>query len=215
MKLLACASVTCLLGIMLIRATSPVNAQTPALSSFTGGSSFGSYNGTNMTLGWKFTVNQNIDVNDLGIWTPNAALSQSHEIGIWDNSGVLLVSATVPTSTTVSGDYAYTSVTSTLLTSGQNYFIGAEYTSPFTDVYTSGTTSVTTVSEITFDAAARTGTSAGFADPTITTSTDGRFGPNFQFTPATTVPELSSVLGFGSSAFLAGIGILRRRARRA
>ncbi len=58
----------------------PAQASTIALQGFTGGSRFPAVNGTNQTIGWSFTANDNLIVSSLGFWdfTPTNPLGQSH-----------------------------------------------------------------------------------------------------------------------------------------
>ena len=47
-------------------------------------------------IGWQFTVNAPITVDGLGLFDVNpAALSENHQIGLWDNGGNLLAQTTV------------------------------------------------------------------------------------------------------------------------
>lgn len=187
-------------------AANPVQAATVALQSFSGGSNFPAFNGTNQTIGWSFTANDNLTVSSLGVWdmTPSNPLSQSHQVGLWSSTGTLLSSVIVQTNSLLTGEFRYESITPISLTSGSTYFIGSDITSPFSDNYRSGATSVTIAPEITFLNAARNASSGGFSFPSTTTSNNnGRFGPNFQFTTSTAVPEPSmviSLMGFGTFA---------------
>ncbi|MEI6332732.1 MAG: hypothetical protein WCP16_26105 [Pseudanabaena sp. ELA645] len=67
-----------------------------AISSLSGGGIFNAVNSTDMTIGWRFTANSNVNVLSLGFFdaTPANDLAQTHQVGIWDNSGSLLTSTT-------------------------------------------------------------------------------------------------------------------------
>jgi len=180
--------------------------------SFTGFSSYPNYDGTNDTIGWEFTVapGAGITVDSLG-WldtTPGTPLGQSHEVGIWNLSGQLLGSTTVQTTDPLTGSFRYDAVTPFVLAAGTTYVIGGEDSSPFSDYYESGASSITVDPAIVFDGAAVTAARAGFAAPLIVTAGDnGRFGPNFDFTSnvvvTSSVPEPSPLW-----LCMAGLGML-------
>src|SRR5581483_3385210 len=47
-------------------------------------------------IGWQFQVNAPVTVDGLGLFDVNpAGLSESHQVGLWDNSGNLLAQTTV------------------------------------------------------------------------------------------------------------------------
>jgi hypothetical protein len=85
-------------------------------------------NENDQTVGWKFTVNTNLVVTDLGMWS-GAGLSGSHEVGIWEGSA-LLVSGIVGSGASGAHqdlNFLYVPVTPTSLLSGHTYVIGAHY----------------------------------------------------------------------------------------
>ncbi len=193
-------------------------ASAAAITSFSGGSDFPAFNGTNQTIGWQFTVASSVDltVTSLGFWdlTPASPLGQSHEVGIWTGDGALLLgSVTVQTNSALSGAFRYEAVTPFELTAGLSYLIGAAITSPFSDAYTIPAT-VLTDPAITLTGSARNGSSGGFSAPTTVTAGNGRFGPNFEFTldQVGQVPEPSALL-----ITLTGLGLMAavRRSKRA
>lgn len=189
------------------------NAQTAGLTSFTGGSTFGSFNGTDMTIGWTFTTNKDITVTSLGFYdaSPSTPLAQDHEVGLWNSSGTLLTSADVSTTDPIDSNFRYATNVAAELTSGSTYYIGALISSPFTDLYVTSASSVTVDSALTFDGTARSGTSGSLEFPSITTSGNGRFGPNFLFTATSAAtPEPGSVALF-VGMMTVGAGVLRKR----
>lgn len=151
------------------------------------------------TIGWTFTVGpqNNLNVHDLGFYDGgDVPLITAHEIGIWNASGSLLSSVTIPAgaSTNYSSGYAYSAIASPItLLAGQSYTIGAYYPG-----VTSGGDKFITSSSQTFEADIIFGhpvlsslsTSGVFTDPTILEGVyaDGFFGPNFEFT-TTPAPE--------------------------
>jgi hypothetical protein len=171
-------------------------AQVPAVTSFSGGTTFTSVDLTNLTLGWTFTANANITVSALGFWnvSPPSALQNSHQVGLWTASGTLLTSGTVQTNSPLTGSWAYVSVSPVALTSGQTYVVGTLQAGPFNDTYSrvpvSGG-SVATSSLITIGTSVVSADSTGFVFPNVSEPTYlARFGPNLIVaqTPTPAVP---------------------------
>jgi hypothetical protein len=96
-----------------------------------------------LTLGYEFTVTSSVTFNALAVFdvvsanpatahTNLSGLNSSHEVGVWDSLGNLVVSTTVdPTDPTAPsantyGHWVYQLITPTTLTAG-NYTIGAFY----------------------------------------------------------------------------------------
>ncbi len=68
----------------------------PALTSFTGGSAFATFQADGDTIGWSFTVDRPIFVTHLGYYDGDATLNiASHPVGLWNSSGTLLTSNVV------------------------------------------------------------------------------------------------------------------------
>ena len=193
-------------------------AQSPAVTSFTGASTFGSINGTDQTLGFSFVPTAAIQVSALGVWneTAPAALAQSHQVGLWTASGTLLASATVLTTSPLTGSFRYVSISPVTLFAGQTYVVGSAITSPYSDEYSrvpvSGGT-VTTSSLITIGVSAVNGSAGGFSFPGTSEPVYlGRFGPNLLVAAAPTVPISSWTAGAaGLGLAAAGLLVLRRR----
>jgi len=85
------------------------------------------------TFGWEFSPTSDIWVTQLGYFDSGQdGLNIHHEIGIWDESQQLVVSATVPSGLTgsLAGEYRYVSVPSAPLSAGQYFIIGATVPSP-------------------------------------------------------------------------------------
>jgi hypothetical protein len=197
------------IGAVLLTGATAAQADTGVVS-FTDGPYFGSYNGTDLTIGFEFSTASAIDVSSLGWYAASGTTNASHEVGIWDTSGTLLGSTTVTAGATGADDFRFASVSTFTLAAG-DYFIGGEITSPYNDNYTTEASNLVTGTGITFIAAARSGTASGFADPSITEAAEGRFGPNFEFTAAA-APEPGTwtmlIAGF------AGVGATMRYRRR-
>jgi MYXO-CTERM domain-containing protein len=190
-------------------AASLANAQ--AITGFTGGSQFGSFFGGLIdgdTVGWQFTVNQDIIVTDLGVWNRDTqvgfeGLTSNHQVGIWDlASGALLVSGVAGPSGTAVGDFTYSSVSDTVLTTSGTYVIGALYNAGGVedgDSYISSATSLTTAGDINFGGArSPLAGDLGFGLPGTFSgaASNGRLGPNFLFRPVPS-PSAFALLGLG------------------
>ncbi len=163
------------------------------------------YTNGSWSLGFEFETNRAITVGSLGFYDDSKNdLTQSHDVGIFDSTGNLLVSGTVVPGSTLVGWFRYVPVTATLLPAGQIFRIAAVTGS---EKYTWDPTGFATDPAITY---LRDRWIAG-STLTFPTSTDnlaggGYFGPNFD-----TVPEPASVLLIGSG--LTGLALLRRRRR--
>jgi hypothetical protein len=173
------------------------------------------------TDGWEFTLSSAITVTDLGIYDYSWAfagppgLGESHAVGLWDNSGTLLVSATIPqgTSAAILNNFRYVAVTSVLLPAG-TYFIGAEYdvTNPDWMIANLAAANLSTAAPVTYVSNAFSGATNVLLYTSHTTmiQADGWFGPNFQFTAGTApaAPE-PATFGLAVAGFLAAL-VLRR-----
>ncbi len=190
-------------------------ADTVALD-FTGGSTYTNFDGTDMTIGWGFVVNEAISVTELGFYDLDAdGLGQSHLVGIWDSAGNLVASVTIQADSPLTGTWRYEAVTPVTLVAGETYNVGAEINDPFSDRYYTSADSVFTASEITYDGPRRNDSSGGFSNPYVTSTSpypNGRFGPNFKY-ETTSVPEPGAA-ALLVGGLLAGGAVLRRRVRK-
>jgi len=87
--------------------------------------------------GYEFSPTENVTVTALGVYdlagctfrpSPCAdGLLDSHQVGIWDSTGVLLETATVPSGTNSEkvGEFRYVSIASLELMSGQTYVVAS------------------------------------------------------------------------------------------
>lgn len=207
----------CLLQVILL-SSFMANAQAmPAIliPETTGGSAT-SYDSTR---GWRFTTNQAILVTDLGVFDSNLdGLSETHDVGIFDSTGTLLVSVTVPNggTATLINQFRSVSIAPLLLAAGQTFQIGATYLngSGGTQIFFSN--GMTVDPAITFDTGfASAGT--GLVNPTSGDFNfrNSFFGPNFGFTLASAagVPEMDSHPGTTLSILCLVLGIATKRRR--
>ncbi len=96
----------------------PAAAQGNAITSIVGGSPFSG----DWVLGYRFTVNSSVIVDELGILEQSGNLtldnSQPASVGLWTASGTLLSEASVPETTPLSGNGYYVPVAPVVLTPG-------------------------------------------------------------------------------------------------
>ena len=192
----------------------------PGISNISNGSTNFTFN---RTLGWEFTVNQDIEVTKLGLWDRDSnGFSGDHEVGLWDSSRDLLTSVIVsslsnaegqPTDTP-SGIFRYEAVAEPIaLTLGNSYIVGAAYSgSGISDSFIRDSIA-TTSPEITLGDAVQSSSSSSlnFPSSSISSFNDGVFGANFQFeTIAASVP-FEFKPGVGIVLALTAIGLLHRK----
>jgi uncharacterized protein DUF4082 len=166
--------------------------------------------GKPVVLGNVFTANTNFSVDALGFYyNPNLlTMTQSEEVGLFDNSGNLLASITVLLSDPVVGSYLFHSIAPVSIVAGNQYTVAAQVgDNPW--AYGPPKGPPPTAPEITFN------NDSFLYVPTLTfpTQTGGSgpayYGPNFEIAPE---PGFYGVLAFG----LAGLGyaVFRRRSQR-
>jgi hypothetical protein len=159
---------------------------------------------TDSTYGWRFTVGTApISVTQLGFFdTGLDGLSESHQIGIWDTSGNLMIQGTVQsgTASTLAGAYRFELVSATTLSANTTYLIGAHSPNPV-DTAIMFDAPQTYASEITY-LGANYAPVSGFAPPTTAYgAAHGVFGPNFQFTAVPEPEHYAMMMGVGLIAF--------------
>jgi len=166
------------------------------------------------TLGWKFSLNSAVSVTGLGVFDSNLdGLADSHDVGIFDSVGNLLVSATVASGTAnpLIHQFRYASA-SVLLTPGTLYDIGTVWGND-ADGFLCGdplTTDFATDPSINYWTGAYVfGGSLSAPWNFFNQGNPVYFGPNFTFT---SVPEIDPA-GMGSIAALVSgaLCLLERR----
>ncbi|GEM_PF-941297 len=177
------------------------------------------------SLGFQFTTKKTVNVTALGFYDDlQNGLTQSHEVGIFDDIGTLLVKGIVEPSNKLDGFFRYTDVQSTLLQAGSTFFIAAVTGS---ENYTFNPPRFSVNPNIKFGASAFRFNDPNFSDKLVFPGTvpgsvptsggsgsgqnsdgnQGYFGPNFQADEVAAVPTpalLPGLIGLG-------IGALRKR----
>ncbi len=169
---------------------------------------------TASTRGFAFNVvdANGVTVTDLSFYDENGdGLAQSHDIGLWDSTGILLASATasagVVNPLSVNGLFRTVAVTPFLLPQGNNYAVGALFLANSGDRQAFNFINLTTPSQISY-VETRFINDASLARPTNTNSVRGLPGGSFEFTPVTPVPfEFNPGLGLA----LLGGGLLWKK----
>jgi hypothetical protein len=157
------------------------------------------------SLGWEFYTNSNVLVTALDFYDDYGnGLTESHDVGIYDSSGNLIVWTTVLPSDDLVGNAPWRAhaVTPVILTAGQYYYIMAETGS---ENYTWSPTNGWTIPQITFIQGAYISSPVLAFPDTMDAGTSGYFGPSFE----AAIPEPST---FGLLAIAFGVaGTLRRK----
>jgi hypothetical protein len=200
--------------VLALTAVQPSIAATIAALPGSGGFQNSNY-GSNITLGWGFSVADAVTVTDLGYFDGNAGLTDPHPVGIWDSIGNLVAEATVPSGAAallVSG-FRFVPITPVVLNPGA-YSIGGYANSTSPDEFRFEVSSVTTVAGLSFGPANLYTQADSLTQPTTKAdafSQDGYFGPDFEVSGPTTVPEPGDI-----GVSLLGLAIVMRlRFRRA
>jgi uncharacterized protein (TIGR03437 family) len=151
-------------------------------------------------VGWKFQVNTAVSVSALAyLDATGAGLAEAHTVGIFNEGGTLLVSATVPAGPNVGYQNGFRLAEVTFTLQPGIYVIGGLRQSN-ADAAMVRASAVETVPQITY-LEERELESATFAFPSATTAGNekGAFGPSFVISDAPASPKtITSVLNSGS-----------------
>ena len=197
-------------ALAVVTSATVASAQDAALLDFSGGARYDSYYGSlaGDVIGWTFDVNYDIFVTDLGYWIDDQdfIMDSIHEVGIWTLGGVLLADTVVdPNTAWTFNGFNYQSIDPLALEGGQTYVIGGMTRSGDNDWYVSGASSANWGSAVTFvESRYPLEGELGFVFPGSTSSSIGRFGPNFLY---------SDIPAPGALALLGLAGLVRRRLR--
>lgn len=171
------------------------------------------------TIGWSFTVSSAITVSNLAVFQDNGVgLLESHDVGIWDSLGNLIVSATViPADPCIADqlgfqDWCIVGVNAKL--GPGTYTIGAVYNNLLDPLIFPGTLAGEGIANVNGPGVTLIQNEyiAGGAlmDPINTTGdTMSYFGPNFTY-GTSTVPEPGTLVLLGSG-LIGAVGLVRRK----
>ena len=160
---------------------------------FTGGKTAGYDPEVGNNAGYSFTVHSIIAVTSLGFTDLAPAIDTlDHPVGIWDADAQLVVSATVFANSTLFGQFRFEKLASPVILDPGVYTIGAFYPSG-SDIDNSLLWDVTGffhAPEVSFNSSLDL-RGVGFLQlPSIIRDDPlGYFGPNFQFTQPSPIPE--------------------------
>jgi hypothetical protein len=155
------------------------------------------------TLGWSFTLSKSYIVDALGLFDSGGdGFVDSHDIGLWDSTGNLLVSVTGVTGDThpFVGGFRYVSLSSGLSLAPGEYYVGATYLSGSDpNVFPGEVTTIAPLAGVTFGANRfASGSSLIFPAPTISNEF-AYFGPNLNLEVPGPLPIFGAAAAFGFS----------------
>ncbi len=163
----------------------------------------GSFSGS---AGWTFTTSESIEITNIGVFKYVVDLNGPTLVGLWDNSGHLLASNLVTSSSTFLNQSLYTGVDPVLLSPSEIYHIGVFTLSGNNislNVFVPGEGGFVEASD---DIQLRGYAQAndGFAFPPEIGGPTGTIilGPNFLFSPGVPEPSAAALFGLGVMAFL-------------
>lgn len=181
---------------LLVLSANVVYSQTSALS-FT--SSTPNSAAVTSTRGYVFNVLSSSGINVTGLSFYDAGgdgLNESHDVGLWDASGNLLASATVPSGVLASLDgnglFRVINISGVFLAQGINYRVGAVFEANSADTQANNLTGISTPSELQYVSGAFINN--GVASLTFPTGNlaSGLPGGSFEFATVA-VPEPATI----------------------
>ncbi len=180
----------------------------------------------NVTSGFRFTTDSRLRVTDLGILDVDAqntsgsnGLFEDHLVGLWDDSGALVVETTVSAGTVdpLINGFRFSKLATAVEIGPGTYWLGAYYQTQNSNVFSADLWRILPANEAAAAAPSwatieAMGQAGGYGNPgTGSVITGGRayVGPNLM---ATTVPEPTTMTSF---ALMAGLFTIRRNRRSA
>ena len=159
--------------------------------------------GQQITYGLQFTPLVDITVDSLAfIDSGEDGLTKSHQVGIWDNTGTLVTSATVTTAnSTLDGpvdagsQFRFTPITPVTLSSGETYTLGGYENQALSDIWYDGVGALTSTDSSLLQLGQSVFRIAGFGEPNQSGGTLDFVIANFAFDVAAPEPSTSVLIG--------------------
>ncbi len=161
----------------------------------------------NYSLGWRFTANSSVTVDQLGYWDQGLdGFASPHQVGLYDLAGNLLTSTTVASSDPLTADFRYHATSSYTLTAGDDYYLmGVAGSDNY--IYNA---SISTDPAVTYVAGEYNSVADGTLKSPDLANSNIYLGPNFKYTTSA-VPEASTASTFFAAMFVVGACSFNRR----